>query len=87
MNIQSLEYFVKMAECLNMSKAAKQLHVSQPRLSRCLSELEKELNVVLISRTTQKRELTQEGQAFLREARHVVCEYNKLFTLFRKAPD
>lgn len=72
-----------------MSKAAKQLFVSQPTLSRCLSELEEELNVVLMSRTTQKLELTQEGHVFLKEARSVLHEYNKLFTLFprEKAPN
>lgn len=40
MNIRKLEIFYKTAECLNMSKVEKEMYISQPAISQCLSEIE-----------------------------------------------
>lgn len=43
MEIRNLKYFLAVAREENMSKAAEQLHVSQPTLSKTLKALEEEL--------------------------------------------
>lgn len=68
-NYQKMEYFLKVAETLNFSKAAKELYISPQSLNKQIILLEKELGEPLFERTTRKVELTPLGrrmkQAFL----------------------
>ena len=50
MELTYLYYFKVIAEKENMSRAAEQLHVSQPALSKTISKLEKSLGVTLFER-------------------------------------
>jgi DNA-binding transcriptional LysR family regulator len=69
MELRHLRYFVAVAEALNFTKAATRLHVAQPALSRQVSDLEEELGVDLLKRTSHGVWLTEEGKLFLAEAR------------------
>ncbi|RXT04324.1 LysR family transcriptional regulator [Ammoniphilus sp. CFH 90114] len=62
MNLLGLRYFIKAAETLNFSKAAKELHISQPGLSQQMNTLENELGMKLFDRNTKKVSLTKEGE-------------------------
>lgn len=64
MNFLSFEYFVTIAKELNITSAARHLHVSQQALSSHLSKLEKELGVPLFFRSNPLV-LTREGEYFL----------------------
>lgn len=46
MNLQQLHYFMHLAKVEHMTKAAKDLHPSQPNLSYAMNELENELNIL-----------------------------------------
>ena len=50
MDLHHLEYIVEIAKERNISKAAQNLHISQPTLSIYLSKLEQELNLKLFHR-------------------------------------
>ena len=50
MDIRDMNYFLQIAEYENISKAAEELHISQPPLSRQLRKLEEELGVELFTR-------------------------------------
>ena len=63
-----LRYFVEMAKVGNMSKAAENLHVTQPTMSRQLKDLEYELKVKLFHRTNYNIRLTDEGLLFFNRA-------------------
>jgi DNA-binding transcriptional LysR family regulator len=73
MELRHLRYFVAVAEMENVSRAAMQrLHVSQPSLSRQIRDLEDELGVQLLERTSKSVRLTDAGRAFLDEARAIL---------------
>lgn len=61
MDIRLLRYFLAVAREENISKAAENLHVSQPSLSRQLRGLEQEIGKPLLIRGKRKTTLTEEG--------------------------
>jgi len=72
MELRHLRYFVAVGEALNFTKAATRLHVAQPALSRQVSDLEEELGVDLLRRTSHGVLLTAEGKLFLEEAQGIL---------------
>ncbi len=64
MELRVLRYFQTVVTELNISRAAKQLHVSQPTISRQLRELEAELGVTLFDRGNRTIKLTAAGEYF-----------------------
>jgi LysR family hca operon transcriptional activator len=67
--LRHLRYFIAVAEELNFTKAAQRMCTVQPSLSQQIKDLEQEVGVQLLLRTNRKVELTDEGKAFLKEAR------------------
>ncbi len=72
MELRHLRYFVAVAEGLNFTKAAERLRVAQPAVSRQVSDLEDELGVDLLKRTSHGVALTAEGKLFLEEAKKIL---------------
>jgi DNA-binding transcriptional LysR family regulator len=72
MELRHLRYFVAVAEALNFTKAATRLRVAQPALSRQVSDLEEELGVDLLQRTSHGVRLTAEGKVFLEDAQEIL---------------
>src|SRR2546430_15502284 len=69
MELRHLRYFVAVAENLNFTKAAEKLHLAQPSLTRQIHNLEEEIGVRLLNRSKSQVALTEEGRAFLVDAR------------------
>jgi DNA-binding transcriptional LysR family regulator len=63
--LRRLRYFLAVAEERNFTRAAERLHIAQPALSRQVRELERELGVELLSRTTHRVEPTEAGRMLL----------------------
>jgi DNA-binding transcriptional LysR family regulator len=74
LELRHVRYFIAVAEYLNFSKAAQQLHIAQPPLSRQIRQLEEALGVALFTRDKRRVALTKAGQAFLDEARKLVLQ-------------
>ncbi|MEU4243357.1 LysR family transcriptional regulator [Actinoplanes sp. NPDC026619] len=72
METRELRYFVAVAETLHFGRAAERLGITQPSLSRAIGQLEEQLGVVLLVRTSRKVELTGAGSVLLDEARAVL---------------
>lgn len=66
-SLKQFEYFLTVAQCQGFSAAAKQLAVSKTAVSNTIKQLEKELGVDLLIRTTRKVSLTEEGQLLLNQ--------------------
>ena len=71
MELRHLRYYIAVAEELHFVRAAERLHMEQSPLSRAIKDLEYELGVRLLERTTRSTRMTWAGQVFLDEARRV----------------
>ena len=71
---QELAVFVRAAESGSFSRAARELGLSQPSVSRIMSELEARLGVRLLLRTTRRITVTDAGTLFLDRAREILAE-------------
>jgi DNA-binding transcriptional LysR family regulator len=67
MELRHLRYFLAVSEALSFTKAATQLRVAQPALSRQVQALEDEIGVDLLRRSPRGVTLTAEGKLFLEE--------------------
>jgi DNA-binding transcriptional LysR family regulator len=72
--LQELSVFVRAAESGSFSRAARELGLSQPSVSRIIGELEARLGVTLLLRTTRRITVTDAGALFLERARDILAE-------------
>lgn len=75
MNTTQLECFTTLANTLNYMRAAEELNMTQPAVSRQIQSLEQELGTQLFHRTTRTVSLTQVGAQFLPEALSMLHAY------------
>lgn len=84
MNLTQLRYFVAVARSKNLSRAAAELHIAQPAISRQLKLLEAELETELLSRHHRGVELTDAGRLFLERAEVQILGFDQLRSDFRE---
>lgn len=73
MELSQLRYFLKAAELENFTRAAEELHVTQPALSRAIAKLEEELGQPLFERQARHVVLTHAGHLLAARARQVIA--------------
>jgi DNA-binding transcriptional LysR family regulator len=72
--LQEFRVFVRAAETGSFSRAGRELGLSQPSVSRIISELEARLGVTLLLRSTRKITVTDAGSLFLDRAREILAD-------------
>lgn len=77
--VRHLRGFLMIADERNLTRAAHRLHLSQPALSRTLAQLERQLGVQLVDRSTHHLHLTEAGTRFEQTARVAVQAFDDAF--------
>ena len=78
MNLLYLSYFLEIAKKEHLTKAAEELHITQPALSRALASLEEELGVKLFERDKKKLRLNENGRILQKSAEKIFAELSDL---------
>jgi DNA-binding transcriptional LysR family regulator len=71
--LNAMSVFVRVVERGSFSAVAREMHTSQPTISKMLQALERELGGKLIARSTRKLSLTDEGQRYYEQCRHILA--------------
>jgi LysR family hydrogen peroxide-inducible transcriptional activator len=82
-SLKQLAYAVAVAETLHFKQAAEKMHVSQSALSTAISELEKQLGIILFERNNKQVMLTVQGELFLERAKSIKLAVDDLYQLAR----
>ncbi len=83
MNLLHLKYAVEVAKTRSISKAAENLFMGQPNLSRAIKELESDLGITIFKRTTKGISVTSEGEEFLERARRIVLQVDEIERMYK----
>ena len=83
MNILHLKYAVEIAKTGSLNKAAENLYMGQPNLSRAIRELEAGLGITIFERTPRGMVVTPDGEAFLQYAVRILAQIDEMESVFR----
>lgn len=78
MNIRSLRYFLKVAEYSSITRAAADLHLTQPALTRHIAQLEEEFRVKILMRHGRGVRLTEAGRLLAERAAAIISQIEDL---------
>lgn len=84
MEIRHLRYFVAVAEEQNFTRAAERLFIAQPPLSRQIQQLEDELGVNLIERSSRPLQLTEAGKFLYTHAKQLLAKSAEIKTMTQR---
>ena len=84
MKLTQLEYFCVAARYHNITKASKELFVTQPSVSNAIKALEEEFGVNLFYRNNNKLTLTPEGEIFYKQAEELLAHADSVASEFHE---
>lgn len=82
MNILYLKYALEVARTGSINKAAENLSMAQPNLSRAIKELEASLGTAVFDRTSRGMTLTRDGERLIGYAEKILGEVDELEAMF-----
>lgn len=83
MNLMHLKYAAEVARAGSINKAAENLYMAQPNLSRAIKELEASLGITIFERNSKGMSPTPSGEEFLRYANKILHEVDEVEKLYR----
>lgn len=84
MNITNMKYAIEVARVGSLNKAAENLILAQPNLSRSIKELEKELGIQIFKRSSTGMTLTVEGEEFIGYAKEIISHIEQVDMMYKK---
>lgn len=78
MTIRHMRIFLEVFETQNVTKAAQQLHMTQPAVTRAIQELERYYGVQLFERVNHRLSVTEVGKEMYQQAMHIVESFDAL---------
>lgn len=82
MNTLYLKYAVEVEKTRSINKAAENLFMGQPNLSRAIKELENSLGITIFNRTSRGITVTPEGEEFLGRAKNILRQIDDMENLY-----
>ncbi len=83
MNTQYLRYAIEVEKTKSITKAAQNLYMGQPNLSKAIRQLEQEIGIKIFNRTAKGVAVTQKGTEFLTYASTIISQIDELESLYR----
>lgn len=87
MELKQLKYFAKIAQVGSVNKAAEELYISQPTMSKTLHALETKLGAKLFIRTSKGMQLTAQGRVLLEYAQNALKNVDMMYQVVRHPGD
>lgn len=84
MNILHLKYAVEVEKTASITKAAENLYMGQPNLSRSIKELENTLGIKIFKRSSKGIIPTQQGEEFLVYAKSILAQIEEMESLYKR---
>ena len=86
-NLLQLKYAVEVEKTGSISKAAENLYMNQPNLSKSIRELEDDLGIAIFDRTAKGVVPTEKGREFLGYARNILSQIAEMEALYKPTDD
>lgn len=86
MTLQQLKYLIAVVNSGSINEAAKNLYISQPTLSKAIKELEREMGITILKRTSTGIVLSPDGAEFLSYARQITEQVELLENKYLDMP-
>ena len=83
MNILHLKYVVSIAEHGSINRAAEDLHVAQPNLSRVIKDMEADLGIQFFRRTSKGMLMTPDGERFVDQAKKILEQVDEMEKMYK----
>lgn len=83
MNILHLRYIIEVEKTQSISKAAENLYMNQPNLSRAIKELEENLEIQIFKRTSKGITVTPDGEEFLIHAKKIIKQIDDVEDIYK----
>lgn len=83
MNILHLKYAAEIAKTGSLNKAAENLYMGQPNLSRAIRELESSLGITIFERSAKGMAATPEGEKFLQYAKKILAQIDEVEAIYK----
>ncbi len=83
MNILHMKYAAEVARVGSLSKAAENLIIAQPNISRSIKELETDLGITIFDRSTKGMFLTPEGEEFISYAKSILKQIENVEAMYK----
>jgi len=87
MNLLHLKYAVEVEKHRSISKAAANLFMGQPNLSRAIKELENNLGITIFERTSKGISPTPQGSEFLQYAKKILAQVDEVEKMYQNAKE
>ncbi len=83
MNLLHMKYALEVAKAGSVNKAAEELLIAQPNLSRAIKELEQSLGIAIFDRSARGMRLTPDGEVFVNYAGSILKQVDEVEELFQ----